>query len=390
MVNKAQIKFFCFIVITSSLGQMAAEIYAPSLTYISHDFKASHSLVQISISCYLLGMALPAVIYGHLSDYFGRRRIMLTAGSISFCGTFLCAVAPNIETLIIGRIIQGIGFAGVSSTGRAIIRDRLHGLELAKYASYMSMAVALSIDLAPFIGGFLQEYFGWRSTFWLILGYNLMVLMAAYKFDDKTVLIKGRVTLNSLGHNLLATLKNPVFIGYNLICACGYSIFMLYLAVASFIVQGTLGKSPVWFGSMTLGLSFIFVISSYINGRLLHHFNILKLIRLGIAIVFTSVVFFVIGAIIQLSIYWFILCAAPLFCGLSFILSNADSQAFNNIHQRVGIASAISSSLRLITAMIMIALISIFNPHGTFPLAVLIGLTASVMAYTLRRLNKPQ
>lgn len=390
MFNKAQIKFFSFIVITSSLGQMAAEIYAPSLTFISHDFNASHSLVQISISCYLLGMAIPAVIYGHISDYIGRRKIMLIAASISFIGTFICAVAPNIYFLITGRVIQGIGFAGVSSTGRAIIRDRLHGLELARYSSYLSMAVALSIDLAPFIGGFLQECFGWRSTFWLILTYNLLVLVVAYKFDDTTELVKGRVTVTTLYLNIFSVIKNPQFICYNIICSFGYAIFMLYLAVASFIVQGTLGKSPIWFGTMTLSLSFIFVISSFLNGRLLHYFAITKLIRFGMYILTFSVIFLAIGSVIHLNITWFIISIAPLFMGLSFILSNSDSLAFNNINEKVGVASAFSSTLRLIIAMSMIAIISLFNPHSTLPLSLLIGISLFIMLVLIKYLSKYQ
>ena len=382
-----KIRFFFFIVLTTSLGQMAAEIYVPSLSYISSYFHTGHDLVQISISCFLLGMAIPAIFYGYFSDYFGRRRVMLIAGCISLCGTFICAVAPSIEWLIFGRIVQGVGFSGVGSTGRAILRDRMGGLELAKYAAYLSMAIALSIDLAPFVGGFLQEWFGWRSTFWLIFIYNLIAMFVAYKFKDTGEVNTGAVNLKSLSSNLMLLLKNKRFLAYNLIGACAYSFFMLYLAVASFIIQVKLGKSPVWFGSMALGLSCIFVIASYVNGKLLSHFAPQKLIIFGLSCITVSAIF-LFYASINLNVYTFILGIAPIFMGTTFIMSNCDALAFSTIEEGFGIAAAFFSTVRLVAGVVLTALISLFDSTTTLPLAVFIGVLAGFSFYIMTYLAK--
>lgn len=331
-------------------------------------------------------MALPAIFYGHLSDYFGRRKIMLFAGSFSLFGTFLCAVAPNVYVLIIGRVLQGIGFSGVSSSGRAILRDRMTGLELARYSAYLSMAIALSIDLAPFIGGYLQEWFGWRSNFWLIFLYNAIVLIITYKFTDTTVVIDGKITFKSLWVNLAEVSKNTKFLRYNIIAGFGYSMFMIYLAVASFIVQGRLGFSPVWFGSLTLALSFAFIGGSFVNNRMLKYFPIPSLIRMGLYIVMLSPILLIVAAI-KLNIYTYIIGVIPMFVGLSFILPNSDALAFSNVHEKVGIAAAVTAVMRLLIAMIMVGLISIFNPHNTWAIAITIALLGCCNLYILNTLN---
>lgn len=380
-------RFFFFIVLTTSLGQMAAEIYVPSLSYISDYFHTGHDLVQISISCFLLGMAIPAIFYGYFSDYFGRRRVMLIAACISLFGTFVCTAAPSIEWLIFGRIIQGVGFSGVSSTGRAILRDRMRGLELAKYAAYLSMAIALSIDLAPFVGGFLQEWFGWRSTFGLIFIYNAIAILVAYKFNDTGEINTGTVNFQSLYLNIVSLLKNKRFLAYNLIAACAYSFFMLYLAVASFIVQVKLGKSPIWFGSMALGLSCVFVAASYANGKLLNHFAPNKLITFGLGSNMMAALL-LLYASIDLNIYTFILGVVPIFIGTTFIMSNCDALAFSTINEGFGIAAALFSTVRLIVGVVFTALISLFDSTTTLPLALFVGVLVAFSFYLMTYLGK--
>jgi len=144
MINKQQIKFFAFVVIISTIGQMSAEVYVPSLPYIAREFNVSDSLVQLSISYFLLGMGITAIFFGYISDFIGRRKILLISSIISSIGTFICCAAPNIYWLIIGRLCQGVGFSGVSGMGNAILRDKFHGVEYAKYLSYLGIAFAIT------------------------------------------------------------------------------------------------------------------------------------------------------------------------------------------------------------------------------------------------------
>ena len=106
-------KFLIFVVIISTMGQMAAEIYIPSLPYITLDLKATHNLTQLSMSGFLFGMAIPGIFFGYVSDYIGRRKILLVGTSISLIGSTMCLFAPSIYWLIACvACVDGAGGAG--------------------------------------------------------------------------------------------------------------------------------------------------------------------------------------------------------------------------------------------------------------------------------------
>ena len=215
MSAETRFKFILFLVVTSTIGQMSAEVYIPSLPFIAHDFQVSSSLTQISIAVFLFGMSIPGIFFGYISDYFGRRRILLIATSISFVGTLLCLCAPNIYVLILGRFVQGLGFSGVGSLSRAILRDRMTGIELAKFASNLAMILALVIDLSPFIGGFMQEYLGWRPIFGMLLAYNSLAIYMSYQFqDDKRTVLNDELQHGRVLHTTVENLKSKAFVKY--------------------------------------------------------------------------------------------------------------------------------------------------------------------------------
>lgn len=375
---KDNVRFFCFIVMTSCIGQMAAEIYLPSLPYISKDFQASSNLVQLSISCFLLGMALPGIILGYLSDQLGRRKILLISAIISLCGTFLCFSAPNITILIIGRTLQGVGFSGVAGSSRAILRDKLQGIELARYLAYLGMAIALSIDLAPFVGGILQQFTGWRIIFLLLLFLNLIIIYSAYRFKEQALTSTTKLRWQDLFSGLKYVFTDKNFLRYNFIGAICYASFMAYLSITSFIVQDLFAKSPAWFGSMALLLALIFIATCFINARALNKFSQVILIKFGFWVIMLSSALLISGAFMhKISLVFFISAILPLYIGSAFIMTNSEALAFTQINKSIGIAAATYYSIRLFLGMLITALISLFNPLSTLPLgSIFASLTA--------------
>jgi len=377
MINKQQIKFFAFVVIISTIGQMSAEVYVPSLPYIAREFNVSDSLVQLSISYFLLGMGMTAIFFGYISDFIGRRKILLISSIISSIGTFICCAAPNIYWLIIGRLCQGVGISGVSGMGNAILRDKFHGVEYAKYLSYLGIAFALSIDLAPFIGGFLQEWFGWRIIFVLILLYNLLVIYLAYRYKETLLIKVYEANWSDLFLKVVLVCKNKDFVVYSLVSAIIYSIFMAYIAVATFIVQELIGKSPIWFGTMTLCLSFLYAFFSFLNGKLLNRISIHNVVIVGYVFVALSAIMLILLPIFKLNVTMFLIAIAPMVIGSAFIFASASALSFATIYENIGVAAAISGSSRLLVGFIVIAILSRFHTTSTLPL----GLAFAVLCF---------
>lgn len=394
MSNQSRFKFIFFIVVTSSIGQIAAEVYIPSLPYISHDFQVSSSLVQLSIAVFLFGMSLPGILFGYISDFFGRRKILLVATTLSAMGTLLCLIAPNIYILILGRFIQGLGFSGVGSLSRAILRDRMTGVELARYVSYLAMITVLAIDISPFIGGFLQEYFGWRPIFALLLVYNLLAIYLSYNFKDTALTrLNDQLRLTRILHITWSSLREPMFLKYNLMAGLCYSAVMALLTVASFLFEHVLKLSPAEFGSTMLGLSFVYMLGAFLNGKLLRYFTMNKLIRNGIVVMWSSVILLIITTIYFSLSYWGLVgFIALLWLGCSALFANNSSIAFSVINKNIGVSSALFNTIQILFAAIITAAISTFSAYSTVPLTIFMlgicfGLT---LLYNWRVSPKPK
>ncbi len=391
MAAQTRFQFILFLVVTSTIGQMAAEVYIPSLPFIAHDFQVSSSLTQISIAVFLFGMSIPGIFFGYISDFFGRRRILLVATSISFGGTLLCMCAPNIYILILGRFIQGLGFSGVGSLSRAILRDRMTGVELARFASNLAMILAFVIDVSPFIGGFLQEYLGWRPIFAMLLLYNALAIYMSYHYqDDGQTTLNEHLQLSRLLHISLGTLKNRTFLIYNTLAALTYSVLMAYLAVASFLFEKVIGISPTEFGATTLGLSFVYMFGSFLNGRLLKHFAMNRLIKNGIVLMWLSCGLLLLYATILPLTYWgLVLFVAVVYLGCGALFSNSSAQAFTSIDKNVGSASAVYSTMQVLYGAGFTLLISWFHPTTTLPLAMIVGGICILMTVIAMKLKTP-
>ena len=382
MIKIQQIKFLAFIVIISTIGQMSAEVYVPSLPYIAQEFHVTHGLVQLSISYFLFGMAITSIYFGYISDYIGRRKVLVWSSVISTIGTLICCIAPNIYYLIAGRLCQGIGFAGVSAMGTAILRDKFQGMEYAKYMSYLGIAFALSIDIAPFIGGFLQEWFGWRIIFALIVGYNLLVIYMSVQYRENQHNFKNKVLWHELIVKMVILSKNKEFVVYSLVNAIIYAVFMAYIAVATFIVQTHLGKSPVWFGTLTLYLSILFGVFAFINGKLLNYLSLRSATILGFILVFISALMLLGFSLVVLNINTFIISIIPMIIGSSFVFANSSALSFDSIHDNIGIASAIGNTVRLIAGFVVVFILSMFSSTTAVPLGWTLAIL-SIMAFIL-------
>ncbi len=371
MSDQSRYKFLLFIIVTSTIGQIAAEIYIPSLPYISHDFSISNSLTQLSIAVFLFGMAVPGIFFGYISDYFGRRKILILSTSISSVGTLMCVIAPNIYILIIGRLIQGLGFSGVGSLSRAILRDRMSGVELAKFASNLAVITVLVIDVSPFFGGFLQQYFGWRPIFGILLCYNLFAIYISYQFkDDSNAELNEQLNLGRILHSAYDVIKDKTFFKYNMFSALTYAVLMSYLAVASFLFENKVGISPTEFGTTTLGLSFVYMLGTFTNGRLLQHFHMDKLIRNGVILMWVTAIYcLLIATLIPLTYWSLVILVVLIYLSSSALFANSSAQAFSSVGKSVGVASALYSSVEVFVAAVFSALISLFHVNSTLPLA---------------------
>ena len=192
MQSKGMLLFI--IIITACLLPVATDIYAPSIPAVASSLSVSTHIVQFSLAIYLLGVCITQLIYGALSEVYGRRHCIIVGLVILLCGTVICYFADSIYWLLLGRFIQGCGASACKLIG-AILKDSFSGNELPKAASIMHIAVAIVLPSAPAIGGILQHMYSWHASFGFMLGYGLLVLLLVICLLRETSLHHSRERL---------------------------------------------------------------------------------------------------------------------------------------------------------------------------------------------------
>lgn len=158
-------------------GPVALNIYLPALPEVQRAFGATVPEVQLSLTTGLLVFAAGLLIYGPLSDRFGRRPVVLSGLGIFLLGTLLCLTAPTLEWLIAGRAVQSLGMAAGLTVARAIVSDLYPRESMARMIAYLTMAMVIGPTISPSIGGVLVVQFGWRSVFIFLLAAGLLYLL---------------------------------------------------------------------------------------------------------------------------------------------------------------------------------------------------------------------
>src|SRR5690348_10839010 len=149
----------------TALGPLAVDMYLPSFPDIARLLAASPATVQLTLSLYMVSYAIGQIVYGPLSDRYGRLPVLRAALAIFCVASLACALAPSIEMLLAARAVQALGSSGAIVLARAIVRDLYSGARAGRELSLMGAIMSLAPVGAPMIGGALQSTLGWRSNF---------------------------------------------------------------------------------------------------------------------------------------------------------------------------------------------------------------------------------
>ena len=266
-----------------ALGPMSTDLYLPSLPGLLRHFGTGIAEVQLTLSVFLVGLAFGQLIYGPLSDRFGRRPVLL-AGLVLYVGaSIVCAAAPGMPALIAARLVQALGACAGPVVCRAVVRD-VHGREgAARILSYMSAAMALAPALGPIVGGFVEAWLGWRANFSILVAYGAIGLAATIAILPETAPHRGEQ-----GGGLFAMLEGYValfgersYLGFVFCVALAYGGIFCFISGSSFIFVDIIGLPPqlygVCFGAIVLG----YILGTLTGGRLTRRFGVERLVKTG-------------------------------------------------------------------------------------------------------------
>lgn len=264
---------FIVILFLVAVGHVATDLYLPSLPAIAKYFATSVSITQITVSCYLLCLAFSALLFGPLSDVLGRKKVILFGLIIAIIATTGCCLATNIYFLMAARMLQGIAMGAIIVAAKAMVPDLYSGQALAKCIAQIAMWLALILNLATTLGGYIQEHFHWRVIFVVMLSYLGILLGIWAKIPETLTINSNKKVICYQPKTYLACYRelfaNVPFILYGIYSVIPFSGMFAYLTVSPFLFQTELGLSPAAYGNLFLYLGIGTIVFGYLNTKLI-------------------------------------------------------------------------------------------------------------------------
>ena len=224
-------------------GTVALHIFIPALPAAARDLGASPAAVQLTITLYLVGLAVGQLVYGPISDRFGRRPVLIASLTGYLAGFLLAIPARSIEALVLARVLQSLGACGALVLGRAMVRDVSTSEDAAKKLAVLITCMTLTPTLAPGAGGLIEAAFGWRAIFVVlaaIVGTLLLLVILHLPETNRRPATPG---LRAVGASYGGLLRSGKFRRYGLAGACSGTSLYAFLAVAPFLYIDMLGRS---------------------------------------------------------------------------------------------------------------------------------------------------
>lgn len=366
---------FINVLLVACLTSIATDIYAPSLTAIASIMRVPIEQTQFSLTIFMVGLAISQLIYGPISEGVGRR-IPLIAGLLIFIGgSLLCLLATGIESLVLGRLLQGLGAGACSSLWRSVFRDVYQGDDLAKYGAWLSVIITFFIPAVPILGGYFQQYISWRASFAFLIVYSLIALwLIIYTFKETSLhhhpeRLESKFILQAFKQ----LFSSRIFMGYTISVFFCYGAFFSWFAVGPVLLIKTIGLKPVEFGwiSFVIGVGAM-ALAGTINGRVVKRFGGKCMLRFGWAVMFISGCLLLVGhELFGVNLYAIILPVFLFYFGVTFIWPNAFAGAFTPFGTIAGYAGSLYSFMQLGGGAIIGSLTAYLPANSSLPMAVI-------------------
>lgn len=379
MTAKARMAFFLILMLTAAAGPFSMQVFLPALPAIQKWFTVDQATAQLTLSLSMVSIAFTTLIYGPLSDRFGRKPVLVAGMGLFLGGSLLSTFSPTIEWLIVGRIIQAAGSASGMVLGRAIVRDAYGATEAPKVINYLTMAMVTAPMLAPVIGGFLTDGFGWRSNFAVAAIYACATTILVIAMLRETLPPEKRTSGDAerSGARLAADGLRTVagsrrFWGYALVSSLQMAVFFAFISGAPYLMSEILNRPPSEYGIWFLGVPGLFVAGSFAATR------ILPVLGLDRSIVTGSILC---ALVLPVAIWLYdtfpltpMLLFGPTYVIAFFqglVISNGMAGALNASPKAIGAASGLAGFVQMMISATAAQLSGIFVHGSIWPLMII-------------------
>ena len=272
----------------TALAFCGLHMVVPALPLLVTVFDDSAARVQLVLSLYLAGIAAGQLVYGPLSDRYGRRPVLIAGLAMFLLGTTVCGLAGSLPALIAGRVLQALGACAGIVLSRAIIRDVYEREAAARGLALVMMAMTLAPAISPAFGAYLAEWFDWRAIFVVLGGLGAAVFIATVVRLGETNRHRVRLDLGGMAGAYTTLLRSPAFIGFALCSACTSASWFTFIASAPHILSDALHQPPSTYGLMILLPMATYMLGNAIAARFAQRLGSLRLLLSGRVLAFVA------------------------------------------------------------------------------------------------------
>jgi len=369
-----ELEFVALMASLMSIVALSIDALLPALPEIGEALGvADTSKNQMLVTMIFLGLGCGQLIFGPLSDSFGRKPIVYIGFSLFIVATIVCVTTNSFEVMILGRILQGVGLAAPRTLSIAMIRDSYSGDFMAKILSIVVMVFILVPVIAPTLGQFLLHYYNWESIFYVNLLFGFIVMLWFWQRQEETLTDKNKIkfTPKLFVNGAKEFLKHKHSVGFTLVSGFITGSFMVYLSTAQQIFehQYQLGdKFPYIFASLAIAVG----LATFFNSRYVIRFGMWR-------IAYTATIAYCAVSILYVILFWsgvnpsievLIIFFALQFFAIGFLFGNLRSLAMQPLGHIAGIGAAINGFVSTVMAVPIANYIGGFVSDSVLPLFV--------------------
>lgn len=336
----------------SMIGPFSIDAYLPSFPAIEAEFNINRALLSQSMTVYLVAFAISTLAWGPISDRIGRRVVILIGLVIYITASIACAYSNDINSFLLYRTLQGFAASGGFIASRAMIRDAHDTKNAHKAMSQVIMLFAIAPAIAPILGAWLQDLFGWRSVFiFLTLFAALLFIMTSLLKETLEKTQQQSLHPKAVIKTYNRIISHRQFMGLVFTISCSFSGVFLYIAGAPSVIYDFLALTGNDFSLLFIPIVIGLITGAYASGRLAHHWTKIRIIKVGF--IFMSIaVLFNIAQVTLLEINVFNV-VAPLVIyvvGLSLIMPAVTIMCLDYFPKNRGSAASMQSFFQMLVS----------------------------------------
>ncbi len=372
------------------VGALAIDTYLPSIPAIGVAFQVGPLAVQQTLSVFLFTFAFMMLFYGTLSDSFGRRPVILAALLLYTLASLGAALAPTFGVLLACRALQGLAAGAGSVIGQAIVQDRFSGQQAQRMLSNIMMVFGLAPAIAPVLGGWLHETFGWRSTFLFLTAFGTVMMVLCYRALPESLAPAQRQPFHPvvIAQNYMRVLMHWKFVLLSFAVGLAFGGLSLYIGSAANFVMGILHLPVTAFAWMFIPLIGGMVIGSALASKFGQQIAPLTMIWAGYGLMALASVFNIgYNALFVAAVPWAVLPLALYTFGLAIAMPALQVKALALFPDNRGLASSLMAFIQMMIFALVSGLVAPLLFDSAFKLAAGVG-AGIALSFLAWRLSK--